>query len=121
MISARRLSIRCTTVAVAVTQLLWVGSRYMFAAGDGSLIEYDDDSAVLSGFAYSAADPTSGFDVTINLQGRTDIAPPDSPKKELRQFGLHREWRTGRSQLPGATTQAFPEPSRVSATWTVRC
>ena len=54
---------------------------YQFVPGDGSLIEYDDGTALLSGVAYSASNPNRGFDVNIMLQGRTTIAPPDSPKK----------------------------------------
>lgn len=59
------------------------GQDYMFASGDGSLVEYDDGTAMLSGIAYSASSPNRGFSVNVLFQGHTNIAPPGSPKKEL--------------------------------------
>ena len=56
---------------------------YVFAPGAGSLIEYDDGTAIISGTVYSISQPGSGFAVELLLEGRTSIAPPDSPKKEL--------------------------------------
>ena len=59
------------------------GQDYLFAPGAGSLIQFDDGTAILSGVAYNASNPGSGFNVNILLQGLTTAAPPDSPKKEL--------------------------------------
>ena len=59
------------------------GQDFIFTGSDGSLIEYDDGTAVLSGFARQIDDATSGFNVNVLLQGWTLTAPADSPKKEL--------------------------------------
>lgn len=59
------------------------GQDYLFAAGDGSLIEYDDGTALMSGYAHSVNDVASGYIVSLVLEGRTSEAPAGSPKKEL--------------------------------------
>ncbi|MBT8143358.1 MAG: hypothetical protein KJO55_01580 [Gammaproteobacteria bacterium] len=59
------------------------GSDFLFAPGAGSLIEYDDGTAELSGIAYSESNSNAAYRVNILLEGRTNIAPPGSPKMEL--------------------------------------
>ncbi|NNM20290.1 MAG: hypothetical protein HKO55_03335 [Gammaproteobacteria bacterium] len=59
------------------------GQDYLFTGADGTLIEYDDGTAMFSGYAHSIDDAGSGYMVTLSLSGRTAIAPPDSPKREL--------------------------------------
>ncbi len=63
--------------------IVFGGNDYVFAPGAGALIEYDDGSASLSGIAYNPLDTDQSYAINIILNGRTSIAPPDSPKREL--------------------------------------
>ncbi|MEL7447985.1 MAG: hypothetical protein AAFN78_02190, partial [Pseudomonadota bacterium] len=54
-----------------------------FVPDAGSFIENEDGTAVLSGSLHSLANPGRGFDVVVNLAGRTNVPPPGSPKLQL--------------------------------------
>lgn len=56
---------------------------YMFSQGAGTLIEYDDGTAVFTGTVYGDLDPLRGYEITLYLNGRTNVGPDGSPKREL--------------------------------------
>ncbi len=65
---------------------LWLPgiSRDFIFGSDSAFIEYSDGSAHLSGTVRSRSHGDRLFEVDVWLGGRTEVAPPGSPKKELR-------------------------------------
>lgn len=61
-----------------------IGTDFVFTPNPGSLVENLDGTAVLSGTIAKLSNPSQGFDVVVNLSGRTSVAPPGSPKKDLK-------------------------------------
>ncbi|MEM1178476.1 MAG: SdrD B-like domain-containing protein [Acidobacteriota bacterium] len=49
----------------------------------GQFVEFSDGTATITGTAYRASDFSKGFEVEVQLSGRTDDAPGGSPKQEL--------------------------------------
>lgn len=61
-----------------------IGTDFVFTPTAGSLVENLDGTAVLSGTIAQLANPGQSFEVLVNLSGRTSVAPPGSPKKDLK-------------------------------------
>ena len=66
---------------------LWlpgIGTDFYFAPTPGTFVENPDGTAFIAGTVVSASDPSKSFTVDVQLSGRTDVAPPGSPKKSLK-------------------------------------
>ena len=60
-----------------------IGTDFVFTPTPGSLVENLDGTALLTGTIAKVSNPNQGFTVVVNLSGRTSVAPPGSPKKDL--------------------------------------
>ncbi len=61
-----------------------IGTDFVFSPTPGSFVENLDGTALLSGTIAKVSNPSQGFTVVVNLSGRTSVAPPGSPKKDLK-------------------------------------
>ena len=61
-----------------------IGTNFVFTPTPGRFVENLDGTAVLSGTIAKVSNPAQGFEVLVNLSGRTSVAPPGSPKKDLK-------------------------------------
>lgn len=61
-----------------------IGTDFVFTPAPGSFVENLDGTALLTGTIAKSSNPSQGFEVVVNLSGRTSVAPPGSPKKDLK-------------------------------------
>jgi hypothetical protein len=59
-----------------------IARDFIFAA-PATWYEYEDGTAHFDAVIHEIDDPTKVFNISVDLSGRTDVAPPGSPKKEL--------------------------------------
>ena len=60
-----------------------IGIDFVFNPIPGTFIENPDGTASIQGNLVSVVDPTKSFALDLQLSGRTDIAPPGSPRKQF--------------------------------------